>query len=68
VVLLVVWAVVLVLAVVVLGGLAYGLLGAVGRLRREAEGAERDLRPLLRQLQETSDRVTERAQRGPHAG
>jgi hypothetical protein len=65
VVLLVVWAVVVVLVAVVLGGLAYGLLGAFGRLRREAEGAERDLRPFLQQLQQTSDRVAERTRSGP---
>ena len=56
-VLVVVWAVVVVLVLVVLGGLAYGLLGAFGRLRREVEGAERDLRPFLAQLQQTADRV-----------
>jgi hypothetical protein len=57
VVLLVVWAVVVVLAVVVLGGLAYGLFGALDRLRREVEGAERDVRPLLEQLKQTADRA-----------
>ena len=56
-VLLVVWAVVLVLAALVLGGLAYGLFGALTRLRREVEGAERDLRPLLGQVQRTADRA-----------
>jgi hypothetical protein len=68
VVLLVVWAVVLVLVAVVLGGLVYGLLGAFGRLRREVEGAERDLRPLLQQLQQTSDRVNARADRASRTG
>ena len=67
-VLLVVWAVVLVLVAVVLGGLVYGLLGAFGRLRREVEGAERDILPLLTQLQQTSDRVNARADKAPHAG
>jgi len=68
VVLMVVWAVVLVLVAVVLGGLAYGLLGAFGRLRREVAGAERDLRPLLEQLQQTSHRMNERAAQASHAG
>jgi Sec-independent protein translocase protein TatA len=68
VVLLVVWAVVLVLVAVVLGGLAYGLLGAFGRLRREVAGAERDLRPLLEQLQQTSNRMNERADKTSQAG
>jgi hypothetical protein len=49
-----VWVVVVVLALVVLGGLAYGLLGSFTRLRREVEGAERDLRPVLEQLQATA--------------
>jgi len=57
VVLLVVWAVVVVLVLIVLGGLAYGLLGAFGRLRREIEGAERDVRPFLEQLQRTAARA-----------
>ena len=63
-VLWVVWAVVVVLVVIVLGGLSYGLLGAFGRLRREVEGAERDLRPFLEQLQQTADRVG----KAPHTG
>ena len=62
-VLLVVWAVVVVLALVVLGGIAYGLLGAFGRLRREIEGAERDLRPVLEQLQQTAERAQQVSQR-----
>jgi hypothetical protein len=68
VVLLVVWAVVLVLVGVVLGGLAYGSFGALRRLRTEVEGAERDLRPLLAQLQQTSDRVNERAAQASRRG
>jgi hypothetical protein len=50
VLLLIVWIVVVVLALVVLGAIAYGLLGAAGRLRREMEAAERDARPLLEQI------------------
>ena len=48
--LLIVWIVAVVLALVVLGVIAYGLVGAAGRLRRELEGAERDARPLLEQV------------------
>jgi hypothetical protein len=57
VVLLTVWIVVVVLALVILGTIAYGLLGALGRLRREVEAVERDVRPLLEQAQATVDRA-----------
>jgi hypothetical protein len=59
VVLWVVVAVVPVLALVVLGVLAYGVLGAFGRLNRELEAAERDVRPLLDQAQATAARAAE---------
>jgi hypothetical protein len=57
VVVLIVWVVVVVLALVVLGAIGYGLLGAAGRLRRELEAAERDVRPLLEQIQATAARA-----------
>ena len=57
-VVLIVWIVVVVLALVVLGAVGYGLFGAAGRLRRELEAAERDVRPLLTQAQATSARLT----------
>jgi hypothetical protein len=47
VLLLIVWIAVAVLAVVVLGGILYGVLGAAARLRTEVTGAAVDLRPLL---------------------
>jgi hypothetical protein len=47
-------AVVLVLALVVLGIVGYGVLGAFGRLNRELEAAERDVRPLLDQVRATT--------------
>ena len=56
-VVLIVWIVVVVLALVVLGAIAYGLLGAAGRLRRELEAAERDVRPLLERVQATAARA-----------
>ena len=56
-VLLIVWIVVVVLALVVLGGLAHGLLGAFSRLSREVQGADKDLRPVLEQLQATAARA-----------
>ena len=56
-VLLIVWIVVVVLALVVLGAIGYGVLGAAGRLRRELEAAERDVRPLLEQAQATAARA-----------
>ena len=56
-VLLIVWIVVVVLALVVLGAITYGLLGAAGRLHRELEAAERDVRPLLERAQATATRA-----------
>jgi hypothetical protein len=53
VLLLIVWIAVAVLAVVVLGGIGYGLLGAVARLRKEVTGAADDLRPVLDDVQAT---------------
>jgi hypothetical protein len=51
VVLLIVWGAAVVLALVVLGAVGYGLAGAFGRLTREVEGAQRDIGPLLEQVQ-----------------
>ena len=56
-VVLIVWIVVVVLVLVVLGAIGYGVLGAAGRLRRELEAAERDVRPLLERAQATSQSV-----------
>ena len=58
-VLTVVWIAVAVLAVVVLGALAYGVLGAAGRLRRELAALEQDLRPLLTEAQTTAARAAQ---------
>ena len=55
-VLLIVWIVVVVLALVVLGAISYGVLGAAGRLGRELEAAERDVRPLIQQIQAAAAR------------
>jgi hypothetical protein len=57
VLLLVVWIVVGVLALVVLGALAYGVQGARTRLAREVTAFEREVRPLLDQVAETTERV-----------
>jgi hypothetical protein len=46
-----------VLALVVLGAVAYGVLGAAGRLRREVAAAEREVRPLLTDVQATAARA-----------
>jgi hypothetical protein len=59
VLLTVVWISVAVLAVVVLGALAYGVLGAAGRLRRELAALERDVRPLLTDAQATATRAAQ---------
>ncbi len=53
----VVWVVVVVLAVVVLGALAYGVLGARARLAREVTAFEREVRPLLDQVAATATRA-----------
>ena len=55
--LLVVWIAVAVLAVLVLGALAYLTLGAAQRLRREVTGLDRDLRPVVAQLQQSAARA-----------
>jgi hypothetical protein len=57
VLLLWVWVVSVVLALVVLGAVAYGVMGAFVRLRREVEGAQRDIQPVLRQLQAAAARA-----------
>ena len=54
---------IVVLALVALGAVAYGVLGALGRLSREVAAAERDVRPLLEQAQVTAARAHERADR-----
>jgi uncharacterized protein YoxC len=67
VVVLWVWVAVVVLALVVLGVLAYGLVGALTRLRREVEGAQRDLAPVLEQLQATAAHAESVAERRANA-
>lgn len=53
----VVWIVVVVLSVVVLGALAHSVLGARARLAREVTAFEREVRPLLDQVADTTERV-----------
>jgi hypothetical protein len=57
VLLLVVWIAVVVLSLVVLGALVHGLFGAAQRLGRELQAAEREVRPLLEQVQATTARA-----------
>jgi type II secretory pathway pseudopilin PulG len=63
VLLLVVWIVVGVLALVVLGALAYGVQGARTRLAREVTAFEREVRPLLTEAQAAAARAREGQQR-----
>ena len=56
--LLVVWIAVPVLCLLVLGALAYGVLGAFQRLGREAEQLQREVAPLLAQAQQVQARAT----------
>ncbi|MGY2066350.1 hypothetical protein [Blastococcus sp. SYSU DS0619] len=53
----IVLAVVVVLALVVLGVVAHGTLGAFGRLGRELEAAERDVAPVRTQVQQSAERA-----------
>lgn len=63
--LLIVWIVVPVLALLVLGVLGYGLFGAAGRLDRELRALERDVRPVLAEVQASAERAAaQRADRG----
>jgi hypothetical protein len=62
-VLWIVWTVAVVLGLVVLGGVAYGVFGALGRLGREAAGLEREVRPLLEQAQASAARAAELRER-----
>jgi hypothetical protein len=63
-VLLVVWIAVPVVCLLVLAGLAYGVLGALQRLGREAQQLQREVAPLLAQAQQ----VQARASAGHSAG
>jgi hypothetical protein len=63
-----VWIAVVVLALVVLGVVGYGLVGALTRLRREVDGAQRDIAPVLEQLQATAARAEQVAARRENAG
>ena len=55
--LLIVWIAVAVLVLLVLGILAYSVLGAAGRLGRELRALERDAAPLLAEAQATAARA-----------
>ena len=61
--LVIVWIAVVVLALAVLGGVAYGVFGAFSRLGREVAAAEREVRPLLEQAQATAARAAESRER-----
>ena len=64
--LLAVWIAVPVLCLVVLAALAYGVLGALQRLGREAEALQRDVAPLLAQAEAVQARAA--AVGGPGTG
>ena len=57
--LLIVWIAVAVLVLLVLGTLAYNVLGAAGRLGREVRALERDAAPLLAEAQASAARAAE---------
>jgi hypothetical protein len=56
-----VWIGVAVLALVVLGAVAYGVFGAFARLGREVAEFDREVRPVLEQVQATQAAAAERA-------
>jgi hypothetical protein len=61
-----VWVGVAVLSVVVLGGLAYGVLGALKRLSREMAALDHDLRPVLGEVQKALERAAAAGERRGH--
>ena len=65
--LLVIWIAVAVVALVVLGAVAYGLFGAFRRLGREVAALDQELRPVLTEVQATLDRAAQAAERRPGA-
>ena len=58
-----VWIGVAVLALVVLGAVAYGVFGAFARLGREVAAFDREVRPVLEQVQARQAAAAERAAR-----
>ena len=56
--LLVVWIVVAVVVLVVLGSVVFGLVGAMKRLGREVAALDAELRPVLAQVQATTERIS----------
>ena len=61
--LLIVWIAVVVVALVVLGSLAYSLLGALKRLGGEVAALQRELRPVLAEAQTALERANGTAER-----
>ena len=61
--LLIVWIAVVVLTLVVLGGVAFGVFGAFTRLGREATALEREVRPVLQQVQAAAAAAEARRER-----
>ena len=57
---LVVWIAVAVVVLVVLGSAAYAVVGSMQRLQREVVALDRDLRPVIAQVQQTAARAAER--------
>ena len=61
--LLIVWIVAVVLALVVLGAVAYGVFGAFTRLGREVQAFDKEVRPVLEQAQAAAARAAESRER-----
>ena len=56
--LLIVWIVTGVVVLAVLGSVLFGVVGALRRLGREVEGFQRELAPVLDDVQRTAARAT----------
>ena len=61
--LLIVWIAVAVLTLAILGGIAYGVVGAANRLRKEVTGAAAEWQPVLADVQ-ASRAAAERSRSG----
>jgi Sec-independent protein translocase protein TatA len=65
---LVVWIVAGLIAIAVLAGVLFGVVGSLRRLSRELTAFERELRPLAEQAQQTAARAAAMRERASSTG